>query len=175
MNCGNVEVIRVADRLTCGNIPALAQQFVGSLACAAVAVSSDLDHALRMGELLVAVMDRETGCKNIEVHEDGHGHGIFGDDDRYHGPFCALRLPNGKRAVMDPTMAAVYSATLLQTLLDHFKGAEKPALAAYNGGIGHVEDALLHGQDVDVCTTGKNYGADVLARAARFFPTPAGI
>lgn len=175
MDCGNVEIVRVADRLTCGKIPAAAQKYVGSLACAAVAVSVDLEHALRMGELLVAVMDRETLCRNIEVHEDGHGHGIFGDDDRYHTAFCALRLPNGKRAVMDPTMAAVYSATLLQTLLDHFEGEERLALPAYNTGPDNVEDAVKHGLDPDTHTTGHNYGKDVLARAAKFFPDPAGI
>lgn len=169
MNCAAAEVIAVLLHLDAGNIPKLAHPHLGAIACAAVSRAPDQVHALRLGELLVAVMDRETLCKNIEVHEDGHGHGFFGCDDRSHPAICGLALPDGTLGRRDVVYQALMAATELQANLDHYKGDETPALDAYNAGWTAVGNQLVKHQNPDLVTTGHDYAKDVLARAAHFF------
>jgi hypothetical protein len=193
MFCTSADVVAVSVHLDSGQVPAAARAYLGGIACAAVAVAADLQSAMRVGELLVAVMDRETHCGAMRgrdgstgpsiLHFDGHGMGLFGADDRSHPVFDSLKMPDGSLAVFNPAMAALYAAGEIEANLRHYKRAEAPALAAYNGGPGRVDAALKAGHDVDSVTTGSDksptkgdYSKDVLERAAQFYPchaTPA--
>jgi Transglycosylase SLT domain len=82
--------------------------------------------------LLAAVAAQETGGpgsnagRNI-VGDQGHGHGLFQIDDRWHG-FAKTA------AAMDPAQNADYAAGMLSNLLDQYGGNVHEALSAYNSG-----------------------------------------
>lgn len=74
----------------------------------------------------------------------------------------------------DPAINIDRGAKLLAHLLhDEFPRNQRAALAAYNCGPGNVRKALLLERDEDHFTTGRNYGADVLARKNRFLVAPS--
>lgn len=81
---------------------------------------------------LAAVAAQETGGpgarsgRNI-VGDNGHGHGLFQIDDRYH---AFARTP----AAMDPAKNADYAAGMLSGLLRTYHGDARAALSAYNAG-----------------------------------------
>lgn len=83
-------------------------------------------------ELLAAVAAQETGGpgsnsgRNV-VGDDGHGHGIFQIDDRWH---TFARTPEA----MDPDRNADYAAGMLSSLLSRYGGDVHAALSAYNAG-----------------------------------------
>jgi hypothetical protein len=82
--------------------------------------------------LLAAVAAQETGGPandsgaNI-VGDNGHGHGLFQLDDRYH-PIAR------SAAAMDPATNAQYAGKFLSGLLQRFGGNLRAALSAYNAG-----------------------------------------
>ena len=82
--------------------------------------------------LLAAVAAQETGGPandsgaNI-VGDNGHGHGLFQLDDRYH-PIARTA------AAMDPASNAQYAGKFLSGLLQRFGGNLRAALSAYNAG-----------------------------------------
>jgi hypothetical protein len=82
--------------------------------------------------LLAAVAAQETGGpgsdsgRNI-VGDQGHGHGVFQIDDRWH---AFARSP----AAMDPAKNADYAAGMLASNLDRYGGDVHKALSAYNAG-----------------------------------------
>jgi hypothetical protein len=82
--------------------------------------------------LLAAVAAQETGGpgansgRNI-VGDEGHGHGLFQIDDRWH---AFARSP----AAMDPAKNADYAAGMLASNLDRYGGDVHKALSAYNTG-----------------------------------------
>ncbi len=82
--------------------------------------------------LLAAVAAQETGGpgsnsgRNI-VGDEGHGHGLFQIDDRWH---AFARTP----AAMDPAKNADYAAGMIASNLDRYGGDVHKALSAYNTG-----------------------------------------
>jgi hypothetical protein len=82
--------------------------------------------------LLAAVAAQETGGpgsdsgRNI-VGDQGHGHGVFQIDDRWH---AFARTP----AAMDPAKNADYAAGMIASNLERYGGDVHKALSAYNAG-----------------------------------------
>lgn len=68
----------------------------------------------------------------------------------------------------DPAVNVDRGAKLLAELLAEFPRAPRSAIASYNCGPQRVRDAILAGLDVDRYTTGRDYSADVMRRAAGF-------
>jgi hypothetical protein len=82
--------------------------------------------------LLAAVAAQETGGPGADsgrniVGDEGHGHGVFQIDDRWHA-FAR------SRAAMDPAKNADYAAGMLQSNLERYGGDVHKALSAYNAG-----------------------------------------
>ena len=57
---------------------------------------------------------------------------------------------------------------MLSVALAEFPKSPRSGIASYNCGAGNVRRALLAGLDVDHYTTGGDYSADVMRRAAKF-------
>lgn len=114
---------------------------------------------------VLAVASRETGIRNISG-DGGHGRGVLQIDDRYHH---IARITDFRA---HPEILIRYGCKMLA---DNIAWARrfrpgftheqhlKMAAAAYNCGRGGVIKALPSG-NCDARTTGKDYGADVLAR-----------
>jgi hypothetical protein len=117
---------------------------------------------------LAAICDRES-CGGLTLRpkgpagtgDGGHGHGLMQIDDRSYPEFCS------GEEWKDPTLNILKGAMVLHEkwteVRDHQGG-----IAAYNCGARNVLKARAAGLDVDRFTTGRNYSADVMARAARF-------
>lgn len=139
--------------------------------------------------LVLALGSRETDLRNI-VGDQGHGRGWLQIDDRFHPGFLsthrgcssgsftakfASALPKGRVPTL--TAATLFAVQLLRGNMQFARQHGVPkaqvlpfAVAAYNAGAGGALDGFRAGK-VDLKTTGKNYSADVLARAqvvARF-------
>jgi soluble lytic murein transglycosylase-like protein len=134
--------------------------------------------------LVLAVMDREsmggwalTPKDARGTGDGGHGKGLMQIDDRAH-PFTSCEDDTGRLLWQQAPFNVHYACMLLARLLLHFKGAEAPALAAYNAGQGRVSRALAAlppgstPEQVlaacDAVTTGGDYASDVLARREAF-------
>lgn len=90
----------------------------------------------------------------------GHGHGLAQIDDRTWGTWLRTHT------WWDPAVNIDKGAEILATALRTFGGDYTKALAAYNSGPRNVAKAIAAGQHPDHFTTGKDYGTDVLRRAA---------
>ncbi len=106
------------------------------LSAAGVAFAPEIADAARRHEvdpeLLAAVAAQETGGPGSNsganiVGDEGHGHGLFQIDDRWHG-FASTP------AAMDPEKNADYAAGMLSGLLTRYGGNVREALSAYNAG-----------------------------------------
>jgi len=123
--------------------------------------------------LLLAIASRETGCRDV-VGDHGHGRGYFQIDDRYHQAWLARHGAGAPGTTPPPVDAAAYAAAIVGSNLaygrDHgVRAAElmRFALSAYNAGpLGALRG--YRAGDSDLETTGRDYGADVLARMAAF-------
>jgi transglycosylase-like protein with SLT domain len=95
--------------------------------------------------LLAAVAAQETGGpgsnagRNI-VGDDGHGHGIFQIDDRFHD-FAK------SAAAMQPQANADYAAGMIAGLLKRYGGDVHKALSAYNAGNPNATGTVTQWQD----------------------------
>jgi hypothetical protein len=95
--------------------------------------------------LLAAVAAQETGGpgsnagRNI-VGDEGHGHGLFQIDDRWHG-FAKTA------AAMDPQANADYAAGMISGLLKRYGGDVHKALSAYNAGDPNARGTTTQWQD----------------------------
>lgn len=109
--------------------------------------------------LVLAVMDRESGGRNIRG-DGGHGRGLMQIDDRSHGRFLAAHDGG-----LDPASNIDYGSSILAANLRNprFAGHPAAAIAAYNCGPGNVVDV----RHPDARTAGGDYSSDVLARTAR--------
>ncbi len=108
--------------------------------------------------LLFAVGSRETNLTN-EVGDNGHGHGIWQLDDRFHTP------PGGSFANFDnnvPLQCAT-AAAMLHAGLAISGGNIEEAAAIYNSG-----------QPGELGTTHHDYGIDVLERMQFLQQLPSG-
>jgi len=114
-----------------------------------------------------------------DLGDKGHGHGIMQIDDRSRPAFC----DSGKWRDLAASLDYIHHNVLVPGFnylgdkhFDLFGGEETPecyaalfwgAIAAYNCGAGNVVKALKAGEGVDARTTGRNYSADVRARALK--------
>lgn len=112
---------------------------------------------------LHAIVSRETNTRNI-LGDGGHGHGLGQIDDRYHKTFLQEHQ-NG----LDPQTNIDETANIFNQFLLHYDRDYHKAFAAYNAGIGGVDRAIAQGLGPDGHTTGKNYGADTVARMNIFY------
>ncbi len=109
----------------------------------------------------------------------GHGHGLMKIDDRSFGGWLAandwqdpaVNIQMGVKILTDK-----YNYLAGRGLLDGLSDtqAQQAAVAAYNCGEGNVAKVLQAGDDIDSRTAGRNYSADVLARAEQFREVFAG-
>lgn len=151
------------DKLT-NALPGRIGQWARQLAVAARGTHpADVDE-LRWGLVLGAIMDRESaGGRTLNprgpagVGDFGHGRGLMQIDDRAHPEFTT------GEEWKDPQANITYGSKLLRSLYDAGGGDLRAAIAAYNAG-----PRALTLTDPDVITTGRNYSADVLARADSF-------
>lgn len=97
--------------------------------------------------------------------DGGRGAFLFQIDDR--GPYAYL-VREAPEAT--PYLQARWACAVLRDArhdLREFKAHplfERAVVCAYNAGAPRVERALIADLDVDICTTGGDYGTDVLAR-----------
>jgi Transglycosylase SLT domain len=160
------EVQDLIDKLT-DALPGRIGQWARQIAVAARGTHpGDVDE-LRWGLVLGAIMDRESaGGKTLSppgpagTGDQGHGRGLMQIDDRSHPEFTA------GEGWKDPETNITYAAKLLRSLYDAGGGDLGAAVAAYNAG-----PRALKLTDPDVITTGRNYSADVLARADSYAAT----
>lgn len=133
--------------------------------------------------LLLAMMSRETGMKNI-VGDGGHGRGGWQQDDRYLGPWLKSvkgcdsgkstpkydsafpkghvpTITDGARKCAQLIEANVVEVTRQKV---RFGSRLKVAVSAYNAGLGGAMEGYNGYNDSDHFTTGRDYAADVLAR-----------
>jgi hypothetical protein len=169
--------------------------------------SSDLEHQLgRFGAGRVAVMrkalaalssphvstalalaigSRETGLMNI-VGDQGHGRGVFQQDDRFQGDFLSSTrgcrsgtyvasfpsaLPKGRVPTLSAgcrRMVEIIEANVAQAIRSGVPRGHRLqlAVAAYNAGFGGAMAGWNARRDPDARTAGGDYSHDVLARAS---------
>ncbi|MHB8734653.1 MAG: transglycosylase SLT domain-containing protein [Terriglobales bacterium] len=122
--------------------------------------------------IIAAIGDRETlwGLTTTPkgpggTGDGGYGLGLMQIDSRYHS------LPNWQ----DPQTNISAGASIFAGYYAQLQAAgvdaatlNQAAAAAYNAGVGAVLGAYNAGQSVDSVTTHGDYGADVLARAAKY-------
>lgn len=110
--------------------------------------------------LLGAIASRETNMKNV-MGDGGNGVGMFQRDKRAWN----LSAADISSLLADVPTQIKLAASLLAA---NYKSLSdwKAAAAAYNAGAGAVKWRKALGLDVDGGTTGRDYGADVLARQA---------
>ena len=135
--------------------------------------------------LVLAIGSRESGLRNI-VGEDGHGRGVFQQDDRFQGAFLnstrgcrpgtyvpafASALPKGRV----PTLAAgcrhlveTLEANVVLAIRWGIPNGHRLrfALAAYSAGPGGAMIGWRDHHDADRRTAGGDYSEDVMERAA---------
>jgi hypothetical protein len=112
--------------------------------------------------LILGVISVETGGQNI-IGDAGHGHGLMQVDDRSHGNWL-----NSHSDGLDPASNIDYGSSILRWSIDYFNGEIRSGVAAYNAGAGGATNGLRDSGNPDQYTTGGNYSAKVLARAAEF-------
>jgi len=132
---------------------------------------------------LLALGSRETNLKNI-VGDGGHGYGIMQIDDRSFPDWCHSGTWQDARAdilkgalVLDAKRQQIRAGQgkLLNIGGESFTGKPdltqdevlRTTLAAYNSGL-WAYYSLTKSNDPDARTTGRDYSADTLARAAVF-------
>jgi hypothetical protein len=134
-------------------------------------------------ELLIALMSRETNIANI-VGDGGHGRGYFQLDDRFQVEYLrghrgcpdGTNRPRWRSALPKGRVPTLYAGAkrACQLIEANVWAAELEgvpfghrvhfAAAAYNAGVGNALNGWRHSRDPDLFTTGRDYGADVLAR-----------
>ena len=154
--------------------PAL-QQYAASYSAAVVGCSL-VDPCM-----IAAIVNRETGGRNVleEGVPPGPGAGI-GICQITAGPIDWSNMENpiypGYGALLDPTVNCTVAAHLfLQPALQAFPGNHHAAFAAYNLGIGGVQQEIANGQDPDTYTTNGNYGSSVFIDWINFNAASMGL
>ena len=120
-------------------------------------------------EFLLAIASRETNLLNIKGDfHDGvyHGFGIMQVDVGTDPEFCA-------NWTSDQVEGSIQRGTKILAGKRDSLGAKaitdlKAIAAAYNTGAANVIHSVASGADPDRTTTGRDYGADVMARMAVF-------
>ena len=150
------------------------EQFAHARATGLVTLCHEAErrHALPRA-LLLAVASRETNCRDV-VGDFGHGRGVFQIDDRFPHDWLAehgAAFPGETPPVADAAeLAASMLADAIAIARRHeLAGAATTrfAASAYNAGLGGALAGLRRG-DSDLETTGRDYGADVVARMRTF-------
>ncbi len=117
--------------------------------------------------LLLAIGSRETNLTNIEgdFHNGMyHGYGIMQIDIGTAPFFCRMWTPLIVKESI--AMGAMILSGKRAQLLSHSISDPRAIAASYNAGASAVLRALAAGKDCDAPTTGGDYGADVMERAA---------
>lgn len=117
-----------------------------------------------------------TLCRPIDGR--GWGRGAFQIDFAAHTAWCLEKLPDGRFVWEDPAQNADKAASILHEAIVAFDHDEYLAACAYNAGISNVRSAILRCQPPvttemrhmagDGCTTGRDYGRDVMRRRREF-------
>ena len=119
---------------------------------------------------VLAVASRETNMRNV-LGDGDQGVGLMQVDIRYHVIAKTMKLDGSWKTGPEPLI--VYAIKLLSNNYQWAKrtwpqygerGWLKIAASAYNAGCTNARKGVAAG-DSDLRTTGKDYGADVLARA----------
>lgn len=125
--------------------------------------------------VVAAILSRETrGLPKFFIGDGGHGCGPMQIDDRSFPDVCREYKAGRKtNAEMIDFGAKVLREKVMALRENRHLGGDRVKLecagiAAYNCGQGNVAKLLAAGRDVDAYTTGKDYSADVLERAAFF-------
>lgn len=112
--------------------------------------------------LLLAVADRESrmglALDANWLGDYGNGMGLMQVDRNAHPAFAAQHNPRNNRENV------LKGAQILKREIDRYGGNLSYALAAYNCGSGGVDAVVARGLPPDACTTGDDYGQDVLNR-----------
>lgn len=128
---------------------------------------------------VIAISSRETNCTNIigdfqGSPKEAHGIGIMQIDIQ--NPIAKQMRDDGTwKTNPDPlinfgcNMLSENIATARKTFPQMpISGLLKIAASGYNAGIGRAVHSAAMDGDSDACTTGRNYGADVISRMALF-------
>lgn len=131
-------------------------------------------------ELLAAVCYRESlfgaaltprgpGGRGDYRNGSWHGYGLMQIDIGSHSDWLMADNQDGSLAWPDPGSNIDKGAEILATArLDLHTDNPLVYVPAYNAGYTNVSRAISAGRSPDSVTTGKNYGADVVAHAVRW-------
>ncbi len=164
------QVVAMAARLhPAFNVPQkpLLQRY--RLQMAAAAKATKLVDACMLG----AIVDRESGGRNVfqEGVAPGPGAGVGLCQITYGVDWSSVSTPvyPGFGRLLDPLVnLRVAAIAFLEPALATFPGNIIAAFAAYNLGIGGVQNEIAEGLHPDARTTGGNYGSDCLHRYVNF-------
>jgi hypothetical protein len=117
---------------------------------------------------IVVIGARETNWKNIRQEGGGNGAGYMQID-----PASGENLT--PEQAMDPRTNIMVGGKILAEAFREYPGNVRAGFARYNCSRRGVEASLAetNGASPDTHTTGKNYGADCIARLSRIDPNPS--
>lgn len=131
--------------------------------------------------VFAAICDRESRFGKVldkdGTGDHGHGRGLCQIDDRAHGDWVRVHQWRDPLTNLGKGAAVLAEAIAFFSLRVNRQGDPRPlagealmsaALAAYNAGCGRVLAALKANCPADSVTTGRDYSAWVLRRAAEF-------
>jgi hypothetical protein len=128
--------------------------------------------------MLAAIVQRESGGQNIfqEGIPAGPGCGVGLCQITYGVNWADPSFPlyNGENLLDPLANLRIAASVFLEPALEQFPFNHIAAFAAYNLGIGGVQEEIAQGLDPDALTTGNDYGHDVFANWINFVAASCG-